>query len=226
MGVYLYPCLIEYSLISVTVFFIMWRNVGNVEKKSFLRFGDQHIFTINCSRSSRGLLVGGILFLLTILSLIPAYIFEDDAASVTHITGLFLLVVSLLTVICAYFETTKLFYDEHAHVDRFDQVLILITTVGDFAYSFFGLFAYIFITNSESILPVGVEICTTIIAICQTFVQTGFIMDTLKRRTKTRQHIRTKPGREIVTALLLLNLGKSIDIRNYIYRSFQFCFVL
>ena len=32
MGVYLYPCLIEYSLISLTVFFIMWRNVGKIEK--------------------------------------------------------------------------------------------------------------------------------------------------------------------------------------------------
>jgi hypothetical protein len=208
LGVYLYPCLIEYSLISLTVFFIMWRNVGKTENRSYLRFGDRHVFTINCARASRGLLIGGIIFLLTIITLIPSYLFEEYAASITHITRLVLLSVSLLTVCLSYFYTTKLFYDEHAHVDIFDQALILITTVGDFAYSFFVLFACIVLTNSNSQLPVGVEISVGFLAIFQTFLQSGYIMDTLKRRTTTREENRSKPGRETITALLLFNLGK------------------
>ncbi len=208
MGVYLYPCLIEYSLISLTVFFIMWRNIGKIEKRSFLRFGDRNVFTINCARASRGLLIGGIIFLLTILSLIPSYLLEDDATSITHITGFVLLIVSLFTVCLSYFHTTKLYYDQHAHVDVFDQVLILITTIGDFAYSFFGLFASIFITETKSRLPPGLEISIGFLALLQTFLQSGFIMDTLKRRTTTKQENRNKPGRETITALLLMNLGK------------------
>lgn len=208
MGVYLYPCLIEYSLISLTVFFIMWRNVGKIEKRSFLRFGDRHVFTINCARASRGLLVGGIIFLLAIFSLIPTYVLEDDATSVTHITGFVLLIVSLFTVCLSYLHTTKLFYDHDAHVDEFDQVLILITTVGDFAYSFFGIFASIFVNDTKSKLPSGFEISIGFLAIFQTFLQSGFIMDTLKRRTTTKYEHRNKPGRETITALLLMNLGK------------------
>jgi hypothetical protein len=210
-GAYLYPCLIEYSLISLTVFFIMWRNVGRKEKRSFLRFGDRHVFTVNCARASRGLLVGGIIFLLTILTLIPTYLLDDDAISVTHITELVLLSVSLLTVCMSYIHTTKLYYDAEAHVDVFDQCLIIITTVGDFAYSFFGLFAAMLIDQSDykNRLPVGVDIAVGFIALFQTFLQSGFILDTLKRRTTTKQENRSKPGRETVTALLLMNLGKT-----------------
>jgi large subunit ribosomal protein L18 len=207
IGVYLYPCLIEYSLISLTVFFIMWRNVGKTEKRSFLRFSDRHVFTVNCSRSSRGLLVGGIIFLLTILTLIPTYLLDEDAIPVTHITELVLLSVSLATVCISYCFTTKLYYDRDAHVDAFDQVLIIITTIGDFAYSFFGVFASIFVENYQSRIPIGIEISIGFLAILQTFLQTNFILDTLKRRTITKTEVRKKPGREAITALLLMNLG-------------------
>ena len=108
-----------------------------LKKRSLLRFGDRHVFTVNCARASRGLLIGGIIFLLTILTLIPTYLFEDDAAAVSHITGLILLVLALFTVFLSFIQTTKLYYDEDAHVDIFDQTLILITTVGDFCLFIF-----------------------------------------------------------------------------------------
>ncbi|CAF5183037.1 unnamed protein product, partial [Rotaria magnacalcarata] len=208
MNVYLYPCLIEYSLISLTVFFLMWKNVGKTREPFLLRFGDRHVFTVNCSRASRGLLVGGIILLVTILTLIPTYLLDDDAISVTHITELVLLFVSLLFVCISFAQTTKLYHDPHAHVDAFDRVLILITTVGDFAYSFFGLFASLFGEQSASKLPLAIEISIGFLAIFQTFLQSGFILDTLHRRTRTKEEIRNKPGREAVTALLLINLGK------------------
>ncbi|CAF4355646.1 unnamed protein product [Rotaria socialis] len=207
MNVYLYPCLIEYSLISLTVFFLMWKNVGKTREPSLLRFSDRHIFTVNCSRASRGLLGGGIILLVTILTLIPTYLLGEDAISVTHITELVLLFVSLFFVGISFLQTTKLYHDPHAHVDAFDRVLILITTVGDFAYSFFGLFASIFGEQSASKLPLAVEISIGLLAILQTFFQSGFILDTLHRRTRTKEEIRNKPGREAVTALLLINLS-------------------
>ena len=212
MAVYLYPCLIEYSLIALTVFFIMWKNVGKDSKGSFLRFGDRHIFTVNCSRASRGLLIGGIILLITVVALIPTYLFEEQATSISQITGLVLVLVSLFTVGLSYIYTTKLFYDHHAHVDVFDQALIYITTTGDFAYSTFRLFASIFSVESESKLPFGFEISFGVFAILQTFLQSAFIMDALKRRTRTKQENRKKPGRELITALLLMNLGRAPSI--------------
>ena len=222
LAVYLYPCLIEYSLIALTVFFIMWKNVGKDEKRSGLRFGDRHVFTVNCARASRGLLIGGIIFLLTIVTLIPAYLFDEYTTTVTQSTAFALLTVSLITVCISYFHTTKLYYDRHAHVDIFDQVLILITTFGDFAYAFFGLYASIFLKESQNELPFGIEIAIGFLAIFQTFLQSNFILDTLKRRTTTKQEQRNKPGRETITALLLMNLGKyfscliSIQFRSFL----------
>jgi hypothetical protein len=210
MSSYLYPCLIEYSLISLTVFFIMLRNVGKTEERTSLRFGARHVFTINCARASRGLLVGGFIFVVTILTLIPTYMVNVDAVLVTHITELVLLIIGLITVCLSFFHTTKLYYDRDAHVDTFDKALILITTIGDFAYTFFSLFASLLIENPGSKSQAGIQTCIGFLAIVETFLQTGFIMDTLKRRTKTRQDIRKKPGREAITALLLINLGKII----------------
>jgi hypothetical protein len=209
MGAYLYPCLIEYSLISVTVFYIMWRNVGKTENRSFLHFSDRHIFTVNCSRASYGLLIGGIILILTIVTLIPGYVLDPSSAiPITHITELVLLIFALLIVCPSFFYTTKLYYDRQAHVDIFDQILILITTVGDFAYSFFGLFASILIQSYTLPTPRGIEIAIGLFAIFQTFLQSGFILDALKRRIVTKNEIRRKPGRQLVTALLLINLGK------------------
>ncbi|CAF3620637.1 unnamed protein product [Rotaria socialis] len=208
MSVYLYPCFIEYSLICVTVFYIMWRNVGKTENRSFTHFGDRHIFTVDCSRASRGLLLGGIVFILAILTLIPVYILNSSLTiQITHLTELVLLLAALLVVCISFFYTTKLYYDRQAHVDVFDQILILVTTVGDFAYSFFGLFASIFIESYSIQLPRFIEIAISFLSIIQTFLQSGFILDTLKRRPISKSEIRKKPGRELITALLLINLA-------------------
>jgi hypothetical protein len=98
-------------------------------------------------------------------------------------------------------------------VDIFDQILILVTTVGDFAYSFFGLFAAIFIQSYALNIPRFIEISISFLAIFQTFLQSAFILDALKRRTRTKNEIRKKPGRELITALLLINLGKEFRLQ-------------
>lgn len=207
--VYLYPCLIEYSLMSVTVFYIMWRNVGKNKKPTHVNFSHRHVYTLNCSRASRGLLVGGIILLLTVITLIPDYVLSPASAiPITHVTELVLLLIAFVTVCLAFSFTTKLYYDCEAHVNFFDQILILVTTVGDFAYSFFGLFAAIFIESYSINIPRAVEVAINLLAIFQTFVQSGFILDTLKRRLTTSKEIREKPGRELITALLLINLSK------------------
>ena len=212
IGVYLYPCLIEYSLISVTVFYIMWRNIGKTENRSFLHFGDRHLFTINCARASHGLLLGGIVFLLTILTLIPYYILKPSSSVViTHITEFILFFISLCIVCISFVYTTKLYYDRQAHVDIFDHILILVTTVGNFAYSFFALCASIFVEPYTIKIPRIIEIFISLLAILQTFLQSAFILDTLKRRSISKNEIRKKPGRELITALLLINLGKKLS---------------
>ena len=183
--------------------------LGRKKKPNHVNFGHRHVYTLNCSRASRGLLVGGIILLLTVITLIPDYVLSPASAiPITHITELVLLLIAFVVVCLAFSFTTKLYYDDDAHVNFFDQILILVTTVGDFAYSFFGLFAAIFIESYSINIPRAVEVTINLLAIFQTFVQSGFILDALRRRLITSKEIREKPGRELITALLLINLSK------------------
>lgn len=188
----------------------MWRNVGKDQDNIYLRFGDRHIYTLNCSRSSRGLLFGGIVVVSTILTLIPRFSFQSIAHLLTQITELVLMILALIVVLIGFFRTSKLFLDKSAHIDSFDQVLIILTTVGNFAYWLFALFASLLTTSKDSSEKhlLNMEIAIGFIAIVQTFFQSAFILDTLKRRTRTPSEVRRKPGREAVTALLMINLGK------------------
>ena len=209
IGIYLYPCLIEYSLICITVFYVMWQNVGRTNDRPFAHFSDRHLFVVNCSRSSYGLLLGGIILIVSIIALIPDYVVSPSVAIlITRVIDLALLLLALLTVCTAFFHTMKLPYGQEVHADVFNQILILVTTVGDFAYSFLGLFASIFLKPYTSKVPRAVAIILRLVSILQTFVQSSFILDTLKRRVVTRNEIRHKPGRQHVTTLLLTNFGK------------------
>lgn len=206
---YLYPCLIEYSLICATVFYVMWKNVGRPYTQTNLQFNHRHIYRINCARVSRGLLVGGIILFSTILTLIPDYVLQPSSAvPVTHVTQLTLLTLALIVVCISFLSTSKLYYNEDAHVNFFDQILIMITTIGDFAYTLFGLFASVLIDSYTIRVPRPVEIILGLIALVQTFLQTAFILDSLKRRMINNNQNRTKPGREWITTLLLINLCK------------------
>lgn len=190
----------------MTVFYIIWRNIGKKQHCPINSFQTRHIFIVNCSRASCGLLFGGIIFLLTISSLVPVYILEPSISTlITRITELFLLIVSFVVVCLSFLATTKLYYDDNAHVDVFDQILILVTTIGDFAYSFFSLFASIFVDETKVL-----DIIIGILSLGETVLQSTFLLDTLKRRTVTKTDRRNKPGRELITALLLINLGKKI----------------
>ena len=207
--IYLYPCLIEYSLICVTVFYIIWRNIGRKSTRLNNNFSHRHIYRVNCSRSSRGLLIGGIIFLLTIITLIPGYVLQPaSAVPITHITQLSLLIVAFIVVCVSFYFTTEMDHDPEAHVNSFDQILILLTTIGDFAYSFFGLFASVFISTYNIEIPRPVEIVMGIVAVIQTFIQSAFIFDAFKRRSIRRNRNQKRPGREWITILLLINLSK------------------
>ncbi|CAF1478663.1 unnamed protein product [Didymodactylos carnosus] len=210
VGVYLYPCLIEYSLISLTVFYIMFQNIGRRNKKAMLRFGDRHVYMVNCSKASRGLVFGGIAILLSILSLIPFYLLNDAQLYISQITELTLLCLSLITVIISFRWTMKLKFDSNAHVDVFDEVLILITTFGAFTYAFFSIFAAIFLKiecekHSESLRQI--DLTVSFVSVAQILLQSAFLKDALRRRSESREHLKKKPGREMITALLMLNFS-------------------
>lgn len=83
---YLHPCAIEYSIICVTLFYVIWYNVGRrggsvdgrrddddadpVTRRFSLVAAQTQIFHVDCNKSAKGLFAGFLIALLTIISLI------------------------------------------------------------------------------------------------------------------------------------------------------------
>lgn len=86
-----------------------------------------------------------------------------------------------------------------------NDILLRISAFGLFLYSVFSVIAgALNILESDQHLLVTV---TSGVAILQVVLQLLFIADVSRRRVHLPEHDRTKPGRQIVTFLLICNIA-------------------
>lgn len=81
---FLFPCTIEYSLICAAILYVMWRNISklpagpnnnNRQKSDFSAFKrSPHHYSVDCAKAHKGLFVGILLLVLTIISLILFFV--------------------------------------------------------------------------------------------------------------------------------------------------------
>lgn len=88
---------------------------------------------------------------------------------------------------------------------QLDDILLVGAQTGLFLYSTFTVISGQFMTimRNDTILV----LITALASILQTAFQTMFILDACRRSTATPEQMRKKPGREIVTFLLVSNLA-------------------
>ncbi|CAF3673884.1 unnamed protein product [Rotaria sp. Silwood1] len=84
----LYPCTIEFSLMCLTLFFIIWENIGKTfTHKMSNKASSKNVFMVNCHASIKGLFVGMIIFSCTVISIILYAILQnkisDDRNSIS-----------------------------------------------------------------------------------------------------------------------------------------------
>ena len=80
---YLYPCLVQYSLICVAVLAAMWTSVSSERKlrpQDKLYSSSCHRYSVDCNGSHAGLFCGVLMVVLTIVSVILTFVFSN----VTH----------------------------------------------------------------------------------------------------------------------------------------------
>ena len=81
---YLYPCLVQYSLICLAVLLTMWTSVSSeqIQEKmqDKLYSSSCNRYSVDCNGSHAGLFCGVLLVVLTILSVILTFVFSN----VTH----------------------------------------------------------------------------------------------------------------------------------------------
>ncbi|XP_055333523.1 proton channel OtopLc-like [Paramacrobiotus metropolitanus] len=222
-SVFLYPCIIEYSLISAGILYNMWSYVGYPQPSHLQphRTGGtvKKSYAVDCDQAAKGLFVGIIVVVMTVVSLILYFLFlEKDhyvamAVFQAQLTEIALYSIGLVAVVYAFINITKNLHRTPVRSTTLtlDDTLLKVSMVGVYAYSISCIIgAYTDETNSGILSIVVASLC-----LVQSTAQTIFIFDATQRTlifnpgyTKLYSSPnRKKPARETVTLLLIINFA-------------------
>lgn len=224
---FLFPCTIEYSLICAVILFEMWKNIKsipNIErqrrnsvKPNAIQRQSAHHFSVDCSRAHRGMFAGIMVIVLTIICLIMYFVLHDEPdyekiaiSEVVYCESL-LYILTTAAVMAAVFTMRDLKFqrktnDHHGGTVTLDCTLLVLAQTGVYLYGLFSLMGCYFAWIDG--MDGGKEgLFAEILCLLQTSLQTLFILNSSWRRCKGAQQQRNKPGREMVTFLLVANMS-------------------
>ncbi|KAG1682257.1 Proton channel OtopLc [Nymphon striatum] len=221
------PFTIEYHLILVGIWFLQWCHIDEDEsintqsiKSSFInnsviksnkkklrtKRNSHEDFTIDCHSSHRGLFLGMLMFLVTIGCVLMYFLFLKDEhteniADYSIITSESILILfSLLAIFTAYFQIQKLNVIQTNAAIYLDNLLLFAPLPFVYANCFMTLVAN---AQNSQFIP----LCLDCVKFIQVIVQTTFLIDALRRSSETEELQKLKPGRQMVTFLLVNNLA-------------------
>ncbi|KAK2714063.1 hypothetical protein QYM36_008602 [Artemia franciscana] len=213
---FLFPCAIEYSLICFAIMYEMWRTVHerhtNIQQSRYYSEDENsrtnrasHQYSVDCAKSHRGLFLGILVLVLSIIILIIFFVlvdrkeYKEVAIDSIYVAELSLYVITLTAVMGGVYQVRKLNYTGNRRMDL-DNSLLLIALFGVLAYNFFSIVACFFGDENSMIMLV-----TSIIAVLQASSQGLFILDASYRAAIEPEHQAKKPGREVITFLIVAN---------------------
>ncbi|XP_022221998.2 proton channel OtopLc isoform X1 [Drosophila obscura] len=221
---FLFPCTIEYSLICAVILYEMWKTVKSIpdidktRKNSVKPVAQKpaHHFSVDCSQSHKGLFFGILIIVMTIISMIMYFVlytqpgYELVATQEVTLWETFMYFMCAAAVITGMFLMRDLRYikdtsDEHHSMDL-DNLLLIVAQTGVYLYGLFSILGSYF--AKWDTVPDRVEgIIAEVFGVVQTSLQTMFILHASHRRCKGAKQVRRKPGREIITFLLVANIA-------------------
>ncbi|CAG2055513.1 unnamed protein product [Timema podura] len=226
---FLFPCTIEYSLICAVILYEMWKNVkpekeegsksvhqelcttngkvdrgetGGAFRMTVNTPHSLHHFTVDCTSAHKGLFSGILVLVLTIISLILFFVLNEDpqykqtAVFEVNVCELVLYIISTIAVIVCMIQMRGLKYHHSS--------LLVMAQTGMYIYCMFSIIGCSF-GNEDSLAPGGMA--TELSSLIQTTCQTVFVLDASWRRCRTANQARRKPGRQIITFLLVANMA-------------------
>jgi len=219
---YLYPCLVQFSLICSVVLLTMWKRVQpeheyyKLARLKISHYQDRydyastcHRYSVDCNGSNTGLFCGVMVIIATIVSWIVFFVFIENqdqslqtlAVQFASFSELGLYGVTSIAVMIGMCQMRKLWYDVSRRL-LLDTSLLVTGQAGVFIYATFsGLSS--FLQLQTCLVP----LLASLTILLQTILQTAFIIDASHRFASTSSHIRHKPGRQVVTFLLVCNLA-------------------
>lgn len=213
---FLFPCTIEYSLLCAGVLYVIWKNInkpevtydGDSDISTYIARKARHHYSVDCAHASRGLFMGILVLVLTIISLILFFVlinneaYKEVAVLEANIIELSVYGLASVTVIIGMVQMRELEFIPEGDIEL-DNILLLIAQSGVYIYTSFTIIGGHFAMTDNLILP----LLSAIITLLQTTLQTIFILDASRRCCYTQDQLERKPGREMVTFLLICNLA-------------------
>ncbi|XP_024083592.1 uncharacterized protein LOC106670032 isoform X4 [Cimex lectularius] len=223
---YLYPFIIEYSLIGAAVIYVMWRHIGKnpryhteedlehrleviLSRRAVAMAHAQQGGRVDCVGASKGLFLGLLLLVASLICLILFFVLIHNpmlsllAIYLADVSHCALMVLSIFAIIIGFIRIQGLKFKGEEQNDLND-ILLRVSAFGLFIYAVFSVIAgSLTALTSEPNLLVMV---TGVLSIFQVVLQLLFISDVSRRRVYLPEHDRSKPGRQIVTFLLIANV--------------------
>uniref|UniRef100_U5EQT7 Putative conserved plasma membrane protein n=1 Tax=Corethrella appendiculata TaxID=1370023 RepID=U5EQT7_9DIPT len=224
---YLYPFIIEYSLIGAAVIYVMWKHIGRYPKyaneedlehrlevmlsrRAVVMAQQARTGRVDCVGASKGLffgllmLVGALICLILFFVLVRHQELSLIAIYLADVSHCALMVFAILAIIIGFIrvQTLKFRCEEQSNLN---DILLRISAFGLFIYSTFSVIAGSL--NMFTSQPNLLVMITGIVAVLQVVLQLLFIADVSRRRVHLPEHDRSKPGRQIVTFLLICNIS-------------------
>ncbi|KAF5302004.1 hypothetical protein FQR65_LT08669 [Abscondita terminalis] len=180
-----------------------------------------HHISIDCSNAHRGLFGGILIVVLTIISLIMFFVLNNEKATSeeakrmykinaefeVNVVELILYIITTFAVLLAMYQMRCLKYDRKTEGEGsgigLDNTLLVVAQTGMFIYCIFSIIGCYFTISYSS--PAG--LVTEVFSFIQTCLQTMFVLDGWWRRCRNFEQTKRKPGRELVTFLIIANMA-------------------
>ncbi|XP_074651597.1 proton channel OtopLc-like [Tubulanus polymorphus] len=213
---YLYPCMIEYSLIGAAASYRIFLNVGKAivrRKVSIEEFTSFHSKD-ECHRSTKGLFLGLFMILVTLVCVALFFVFDRSEYTNKTISSLifvcseiFLNTISFFASIIGIFMIRNLDFTGKDE-DTFDDKLLMIAQVGYYMLTTFVALASADALAKSKHIPLSpLYLVMSLMGFLQTTAQSFFIFDGFSRCAANDDHVNRKPGRSVITFLLVVNLA-------------------
>ncbi|XP_044749510.1 proton channel OtopLc isoform X2 [Coccinella septempunctata] len=181
---------------------------------------ENHI-TVDCSSAHKGLFAGIMVIVFTIISLIMFFVLTQDhtnsmEAKRRHILAqvevnsveLVLYVITILATIVAMVRMRAMKYERKLKAEGqagigLDNTLLVVAQTGVFIYSMFSIIGNCFTSKGS----ITISLLAEIFSFLQTSLQTIFVLDSWWRRCSDTEQSLEKPGRELITFLIISNMA-------------------
>lgn len=223
---YLFPFIIEYSLIGAAVIYVMWRHIGRfpryhgeeeleqrleviLSRRAVAMAQAQQGGRMDCVGASKGLFLGLLLLVGSLICLILFFVLIHNpvlnllAIYLADVSHCILMALSVFAIIIGFIRVQGLKFKGDEQSDLND-ILLRVSAFGLFVYAVFSIIAGSLTALTSE--PNMLVMITGVLSIVQVVLQLLFIADVSRRRVHLPEHDRSKPGRQIVTFLLIANV--------------------